>query len=290
MRTAFAFLLTAGVVAALGWIAFSWAFGPDTHVGQGRIAGFRNDSTVTIEHEQIPGYMPAMIMPLTADPDSVLDGFAEGDAVEFELTVRDETSRITALRALPDTAVARHPAQTVRRIDVKEAPDHRTLREGDSVPPDLALLDQNGDSLRLGDYSGQRLVLTFIYTRCPLPEYCPLMSKRFATLQPDLRTEYGTNAQLLSLSFDPAHDTPPVLRDYAARYTDRLDTWTFATGDSASIQRATNLFGVSPERDGDEIVHNLTTAVIAPDGTVHRLFRGQDWTPKDVLQAVERAR
>jgi protein SCO1/2 len=283
MNSTLRFLLIGSLVLAFGWVVIPPdLFGPEQYVAKGRVAGIQNDTSITIEHERIPGYMPPMIMPFTVPEPGVPDDFVAGDAVEFQ---------ITALRKLPDSAVARHPAQTTTVIDTAQAPS--VLQPGDRVPPDLTLLTQAGDSLRLGDYRGQTLVLSFIYTRCPLPNYCPKMSEAFATLQPELRNQYGTDVQLLSISFDPAHDTPPVLRDYADRYTDRLDTWTFATGDTSSVQRATRLFGVHTQPgDGEqgELLHNLTTAVIGPDGTVQRLFRGSDWTPEDVLQSVERAR
>ena len=291
VNTPLRLLLIAGLGLAAG--AYAFLLGPDTYVGRGRVAGLRDDSTVTLKHERIPGYMPPMIMPFTVDDPQLLDGLTAGDAVEFELTVTDEAGRITALTQLPDTAVARNPAQTVTEIDRPSDNKASQLREGDEVPPDLSLISQAGDSLRTGDYRGQLLVLTFIYTRCPLPNYCPAMSNGFSALQPRLRDRYGDEAQLLSISFDPAHDTPSVLRDYAARYTDRLDTWTFATGDTSSVRRATHLFGVHTQPGNDEqgeFLHNLTTAVIGPDGTVHRLFRGSDWTPEDVLRAVDRAR
>jgi protein SCO1/2 len=293
MNTTLRTLLIGSLVLAFGWVVIPPLFGPESYVGQGRVAGIQNDSTITIEHERIRGYMPPMIMPFQVPPPGVPDHLAAGDAVEFQLTVSGEDAAITALRKLPDTAVARHPAQSTTVIDTARTAGPRPLQAGDRVPADLSLVSQAGDSLRLGDYRGQTLVLTFIYTRCPLPNYCPEMSRDFAALQPRLRKRYGDAVQLLSLSFDPAYDTPPVLRDYAARYTDRLDTWTFATADTATVRRATRLFGVHTQTgDGEqgELVHNLTTAVIGPDGTVHRLFRGSDWTPDDVLRAVERAR
>jgi len=293
MNTTLRSLLAAGLLLALGWAAYAVLLGPDTYTGRGRVSGISDDSTVTIAHERIPGYMPPMIMPFTVRAPALLTDIASGDAVEFELTVSDERGLITALTRLPDTAVARNPAQTVSQIESPADAGTPQLREGDVLPPDLSLLSQAGDSLRLGDYRGHMLVLTFIYTRCPLPNYCPEMSEDFAALQPSLRNRYGDEVQLLSISFDPAYDTPAVLRDYAARYTDRLDTWTFATGDTSSVRRATRLFGVHTQpgtADKGELLHNLTTAVIGPDGTVHRLFRGSDWTPEDVLQAVERVR
>ena len=291
MNTTLRYFLIGSLVLAFGWVVIPPLFGPETYVGEGRVAGIRNDTSITIEHERIPGYMPPMIMPFTVPDPGVPDHLSAGDAVEFQLTVSDEESAITALRKLPDSAVARHPAKTTTMIDTTQTTS--VLQAGDRVPPNLALVTQAGDSLRLGDYRGQTLALTFIYTRCPLPNYCPKMSEAFATLQPQLREQYGTDVQLLSISFDPAHDTPSVLRDYAARYTDRRDTWTFATGDTTTVQRATRLFGVHTEPgtgDRGELLHNLTTAVVKPDGRVHRLFRGSDWTPEDVLQAVERVR
>lgn len=289
MNTTFRFLLIGSLVLAFGWVVIPPdLFGPEQYVAKGRVAGIQNDTSITIEHERIPGYMPPMIMPFTVPDPGVPDDFSAGDAVEFQLTVSGEKSAITALRKLPDSAVARHPAQTTTVIDTAQTTS--VLQAGDRVPTDLALVTQAGDSLRLGDYRGQMLVLTFIYTRCPLPNYCPEMSEDFAALQPQLRDRYGTEVQLLSISFDPAHDTPPVLRDYADRYTDRLDTWTFATGDTTTVRRATRLFGVHTQQDSSEIVHNLTTAVIGPDGTVHRFFRGSDWTPADILSAVDTVR
>ncbi|MFB6279596.1 MAG: SCO family protein [Salinibacter sp.] len=285
-------------VLGLGFVAFLllggalllYLFGTQTYTGEGRVAGIKDDGhTLVVEHEKIPGYMPPMIMPLPVADTSMTTSLETGDAIQFRLAVSDDNAQIVGLRPLPDTAVARNPARTTTPIDRESTEGPQMLQTGDRVPADLTLTSQAGEKIQLGDYRGQALVLTFIYTRCPLPNYCPLMSKQFATLQPKLRRRYGQKVQLLSISFDPAYDTPNVLRDYAARYTDRLDTWTFATGDSTQVQRATELFGVyTQQKNSDEITHNLTTALIGPEGRVRRLWRGNDWTPEDVRQAVER--
>jgi len=276
----FAFFLAAGALLL-------YLFGTDTYTVDGRVAGIQNEGrTLVVEHEKIPGYMPPMIMPLPVADSSMTAPLEKGDAVQFRLAAGGRARQI-ALRTLPDTAVARNPARTTTPI--KSAADGGTqmLQQGDRVPAGLTLTNQAGESLQIGDYRGQALVLTFIYTRCPLPTYCPLMSKQFAALQPQLRERYGEEAQLLSISFDPAYDTPQVLREYASKYTDRLDTWTFATGDSSQVERATGLFGVHAQKTGsEEITHNLTTALIGPEGHVRRLWRGNDWTPEDVRQAV----
>ena len=277
-----AFFLAAGALLL-------YLFGTQTYTVNGRVAGIEDGGrTLVVEHEKIPGYMPPMIMPFSVADSNMTASLAPDDAIQFRLAVTDDSASIIALRELPDTAVARNPARTVTPME-GEAGNTQMLQRGDRLPADLTLTNQAGETVQIGDYRGQALVLTFIYTRCPLPNYCPLMSKRFATLQPQLREQHGQDAQLLSISFDPDYDTPKVLREYASRYTDRLDTWTFATGDSTQVQRATELFGVFTQvKDSDEITHNLTTALIGPEGRVQRLWRGNDWTPEDVRQAVAR--
>ncbi|WP_103019826.1 SCO family protein [Salinibacter altiplanensis] len=277
-----AFLLVAGALLL-------YLFGTQTYTVNGRVAGIQEDGrTLVVEHEEIPGYMPPMIMPLPVADSSMTAPLEKGEAIQFRLAVGDSAS-IIAVRPLPDTAVARNPARSTTPIKPAGSDGPQMLQEGDRVPAGLTLTTQAGEPIRMSDYRGQALALTFIYTRCPLPTYCPLMSKQFAALQPTLRKQYGQDVQLLSISFDPAYDTPQVLREYAAKYTDRLDTWTFATGDSTQVQRATELFGVSARKTAeDEITHNLTTALIGPEGRVQRLWRGNDWVPEDVREAVGR--
>ncbi|WP_103027287.1 SCO family protein [Salinibacter altiplanensis] len=285
------FLLGAGFVAFLlvAGALLLYLFGTQTYTVNGRVAGIQEDGrTLVVEHEKIPGYMPPMIMPLPVADSSMTAPLEKGEAIQFRLAVGDSAS-IIAVRPLPDTAVARNPARSTTPIKPAGSDGPQMLQEGDRVPAGLTLTTQAGEPIRMSDYRGQALALTFIYTRCPLPTYCPLMSKQFAALQPTLRKQYGQDVQLLSISFDPAYDTPQVLREYAAKYTDRLDTWTFATGDSTQVQRATELFGVSARKTAeDEITHNLTTALIGPEGRVQRLWRGNDWVPEDVREAVGR--
>ncbi|MFP4228553.1 MAG: SCO family protein [Salinivenus sp.] len=262
---------------------------PSTYEVKGRVAGIDDGGkTLVVEHEEIPGYMPPMIMPLPVRTPDLTSSLASGDAIQFEMTVSNDSTWISAVESIPDTAVARNPAQETQPMapdDQSEGP--RPLEEGDRLPSDVTLVDQNGDPFEMADFRDQVLVLTFIYTSCPLPDFCPLMSQRFERLQPSLRDRFGADVQLLSISFDPENDSPEVLRDYAADYTDRLDTWTFATGDTSQVNRVTGLFRVYTEQEEGEITHNLVTAVVEPDGTVRRIFRGNDWTPEDVTRTVE---
>lgn len=250
----------------------------------GRIVGFGDDDrTVLIEHEDVPGLMPAMTMSFKTAEAGALDAFSIQDAVRFTLHVTRDSSWITDLIALPDSAVAMHPAGSPDPAYQGRTP---LLAAGDPVP-NATLVDQNSKAVRLSDFEGRALVLTFIYTRCPLPEYCPLLSRQFQRLQPRLRERFGDRAHLLSISFDPAYDTPAVLAEYATRYTDDTTTWTFATGEPDTIADLAQAFGVVYEADGAELTHNLATTLIGPGGEVRRIWRGNDWSPDAIFEAVE---
>lgn len=255
---------------------------------RGRVAGFGDDGrTVFVEHEEIAGYMPAMTMPFEARDPDVLPALGVGDAVAFRLVVGPERSWIEGVERLDDDALPEHPAETSVPRPVAGG-GASLLSPGDAVP-DVQLRDQAGDTVRLSDYRGQALVLTFVYTRCPIPDYCPLMSRHFQRLQPELQRAFGDRAHLLSVSFDPEYDTPEVLRDYAGRYTDDRSNWTFAVPAMDDLARLTAPFGVFTEAEGEQILHNLATAVVGPDGRLVRLWRGNDWEPGEVHAAVQTA-
>lgn len=278
--------LSVVAVAGAGWLY--WQNRPATYEARGRIAGFNDvGRRVYVEHERIPGYMPAMTMPFTLADTSLLAGFETGDAVRFTLETGGAQARITSITGLPDSAVARHPAGTPVAADTSRI-EGRGPALGEQLP-DVRLVDQDGRAFALRDERGTALAVTFVYTRCPLPDQCPLMSRNFQELQPRFRNAFGDSARLLSVSFDPEYDTPRVLREYASRYTDRTDNWTFATGDPSAIRRLTSFFRIYTHRDDDQVVHNLTTAVVGPNGRVREVWRGNDWTPDEVLRSVRRA-
>lgn len=255
-----------------------------SYEGQGRVVGFGDDGqTVIIEHEDIPRLMPAMTMPFQVQDSTALASFAVGDALGFTLYLTRDSSWIANLVPLPDSAVARHPAGSPDAfLDASATP---LLEPGDAVP-DAELVIQDGTTITLHDFRGQVLLLTFIYTRCPIPNFCPLLSRQFQRLQPVLAERFGEEVHLLSLSFDPAYDTPATLRDYADRYTRDTSTWSFATGTEDTIAELASRFGVFFSATGDTFDHNLTTALIDQEGRVVRRWRGNDWQPDEVLAAI----
>ncbi len=257
-----------------------------TYEVTGRVVGFGDDGrTVIVEHEDIPGLMSAMTMAFTMRHGTALDGIALREAVRFRLVVTRDSSWIDRLETLPDSAVADHPAGTPDPLFEPSA-SSPLLTTGASVPP-FTLVNQDGETFQSVAFEGRLLLLTFIYTRCPLPDFCPRLSRHFQNLQPRLIDRFDDRVHLLSISFDPSHDTPEVLHTYARRYTDNTRQWTFATGAPEEIARVAGGFGVFYTDNGEEFDHNLATALIGPDGRVRRLWRGADWQPEEVLEAIE---
>jgi protein SCO1/2 len=160
------------------------------------------------------------------------------------------------------------------------------LAEGDEVP-DTAFVDQQDRRRSLVEWAGTATVLTFVYTNCPLPNFCPLMDQNFQTIQRAVGEDpaLAGRVRLVSISLDPERDTPAVLAAHAARRKAHPDVWTFLTGDPATIDRFASRFGVAAVRrtGSPEITHNLRTALLGPDRRIVKLYSGSDWTPGDVL-------
>jgi protein SCO1/2 len=160
------------------------------------------------------------------------------------------------------------------------------LEVGDEVP-DAAFIDHRDQRRSFNEWRGSLTLVTFIYTRCPLPTYCPLMDQNFATIQEAVAEDPALSGQvkLVSITFDPAHDTPEVLAAHAEKRRADPDVWTFLTGDQATIDRFAGRFGVGVLRqeDATDIQHNLRTTLVGRDGRVLKVYSGSDWTPSAVL-------
>ena len=149
-------------------------------------------------------------------------------------------------------------------------------------------VQQSHDEVSLDTFRGQPFVLTFVFTRCPVPNFCPRMSNNFEELQAAIKAASGSVAKtrLLSVTLDPDYDTPKVLNDYAAFHHADPKIWSFATGDEKEIDSLTRAFSVYRQNEGGTISHGLATALINPNGTVERIWRGNAWTPAEVIEAV----
>ncbi len=163
----------------------------------------------------------------------------------------------------------------------------RISQPGDEVP-DFTLVNQNGQTIQFHEFRGKPLLLTFIYTRCPFPDYCPRMSTNFAQVMLQLQKDpkaFG-QAQLLSISIDPEHDKPAVLRSYGERYVGRVDPrfahWEFVSGSTEQVRKVADFFGLAYNQKDGQIVHGLVTVLIGRDGKVVKVYSGSDWKPDQV--------
>jgi protein SCO1/2 len=152
--------------------------------------------------------------------------------------------------------------------------------------PDVALVDHDGRSFRIADYRGRFVLVNFIYTRCPLPDFCPWMTRRFAELYAPLKEEHGDRISFLSVTLDPSYDTPEVLRSYRARHAPRDADWRFATGDSAAVRQLAAALGASYTVVADEIVHGLVTALVDTAGSLDARWRGNEWGRGEVIDRL----
>jgi protein SCO1/2 len=236
---------------------------------------------LTVAHDDIPGFMVAMTMPFTVNDDWVYQTVTPGDEIEATLVVTDETSW------LEDLVVSRQGEATEPMPPIPSEPE-----PGDPIPA-FTLVNQDGESIHLGQYRGKALVLTFIYTRCPLPEYCPRMTSHFARLEKMLRErpELYEKTHLLTVSFDPDYDTPAVLREYARNQVEdhqgSFEHWELATGNHDEVEAIALYFGLTVVPETDQFVHSLRTAVIGPDGKLVKLYRGNAWEPSDIFHDLQ---
>ncbi len=242
------------------------------------VAVNRTAHELTISHQDIPGYMRGMTMPFRVKDDWVFDAVAPGDQVSATLVVSDDSH-------LENVVVT-------KQSQAGGAPAGAHVPEVGEQPPDFAFVNQDGKRVRLSTFRGKALVLTFIYTRCPLPDYCIRMSNNFGALSKDLKKNAALyrRTQLLSISFDPEYDQPKVLREYGTTYAGDVDPsfthWQFVTGTPEEIKKAADFFGISYTKDSGQIVHSLRTALIGPDGKIVQLFPGNGWKPADVAEAI----
>jgi protein SCO1 len=250
----------------------------------GQVRGIdQADKTIRIAHEEIPNYMPAMTMSLPVKDATLLRDLHNGDNVQFELRVTSDDAWIAHIEKLPSDAPA---TQTVAKATPSLGDLEAERIQAGEVVPDFKLTNQDGQPFHLGDFRGKAVVLTFIYTRCPLPNFCPLMSKNFAELQQRLSKEFPNKYQLLTITMDPEFDRPEVLKEYAARYEADPSNWTFATGDTASINFVAGLLGLYFEKENGLISHDLRTALIGQDGRLVHLWKSNVWTPYELQRRV----
>jgi protein SCO1/2 len=249
----------------------------------GKIVAVEPDKhQVTVSHEDIKGYMPGMTMPFTVRDQINLKELSPNDKLTATLVVDGSQ---TWLEDLIVTHVSSNGSAP---------PAAMLASEGDEVP-NFTLRNQSNREIHIRDYRGKALLLTFIYTRCPVPDYCTLMSNNFAQIDRALGQDpelYG-KTHLLSISIDPGYDTPEVLKSYGAAHTERYEKetfahWEFAGGTTEQVKKIAEYFGLTYFPDKDQIIHALRTVVVSPDGKVVKIYSGNDWKPEEVVTQMTR--
>jgi len=231
---------------------------------------------VTINHQDIPGYMDAMTMPLSLKEEWPYKVLSTGDRIQAVLVVQGDQSW------LEEVSITRAPQETTDPLP------EETQSEFSPYPAaDFTLTDQDGQPFSLSSLRGKLVVLDFIFTRCPGP--CPLLSLKFSQLQHKLGERLGKDVMLLSITIDPRHDTPAILKEYAQRYSANLAGWKFLVGSTRDTIMTASAFGADYQANQDGIVdHRLVTCVINREGVVVEEFVGTSYTVDEVLTAIEK--
>ena len=242
------------------------------------------DQSATVANDNIPGVMDPMTMVYKIKPPSALTQLAPGDSISADLVIvepDDDNGRNDSwLENVKVTGHAKEPpaAAAVGSFHMPTA--------GEDVP-DFSFTNQSGKRISLKQYRGQTVLVTFIYTRCPFPDFCPRMSANFAEIYKQLGASSGTH--LLSITFDPEHDTPKVLRDYGFSVAHTHDPvlftrWEFAAPAAADLPKIADFFALTVKPEAGLITHNLSTAVIGPDGKIIKWYHGSDWQVSDLIK------
>jgi len=243
--------------------------------------------TAVIRHEAIPGYMQAMTMPFEVRDTNLLRDLKPGDAISFKLAVTPTEGWIAALTKLDSPASQpAPPPQPVMHVSRALEP----LGLGDRLP-DYHFTNELEEAVSLSQFKGQVLAFTFFFTSCPFPEFCPRMTSNFA--QAERQLEAMTNApvhwHLLSISFDPVHDTPRRLATYALGADYDKNHWSFLTGDEDQVSGLAEQIGENYWHEGGSIGHNLRTVVVDPSGHIRKIIGGSKWTVSELVQEIVKA-
>ena len=239
------------------------------------------NSSVMIDGDEIPGFMGAMALPYPVKAKAEISKVNPGDEITADIIVPqgDEAPYIQNIVVVKKAGGGAS----------KSAITDNEPQPGETVP-DFALIDQNGKRIHLSSYRGKALLITFIYTRCPFPDFCPLVSRNFANIYAETKSSPELRAQmrLLSVSFDPDHDTPAALRKYAKTFDGTTGgspygRWEFAVIPKDELQKVTSFFGVTVAKNDGTLVHSMSTSVISPDGKIYSWREDTDWKPQDLI-------
>lgn len=253
----------------------------------------RDHLALKVSCEAIPGYMEAMVMTFPVHNSKALDGLKPGMLIDFKLDVGKDAAYAEQIHVRAYENATQEP-MAARQLEILDAATSsvahhaQVLQVGQTVP-DFALIDQKRESVRLSVLRGKVVAITFIYTRCPLPNFCFRASNNFGVLSHRFANRMGKDLVLLSVTFDPEHDQPETLADYGRTWTKDAKGWHFLTGPSADVKNLCREFGVQSWQDEGLLTHGLHTVIVDRQGRVAANLEGNEYTAKqlgDLAEAV----
>ena len=249
------------------------------------------ENKVHIEHEEISNYMDAMTMPFLVRDAEEFELIQVGDVVNFALNVTDKESWIEKIKVVVRPKGEQLAIKKESNLNSLNLGEVDPLRVGDKLP-NYSLINQDNEIIQTTSFQGRILVFTFMYTRCPIPDYCPRMTQNFREAYDSLK-DMNINADwhFLSISFDPDFDTPEALTNYSDAYSLDLTKWSFVTGDQSVIDEMVLRFGMVVRRSKDSIIdwdHNLRTIIVDRHGIIQNKYIGNSWTSETLVQDLKR--
>jgi protein SCO1 len=251
---------------------------------RGEVVGIDTAKGVlTVAHEEIPNYMSAMVMPFKVKDPKLLRGLAIGDSIGATLAISRTESWLETIRVL-------RKGEKFEAASAAEIESQHLYRVGEPLP-DETFVNQDGRQIRFSDFKGKVRALTFIFTRCPLPDFCIRMSEQFRQLQKLLANEPSLSGKwhLVSVSFDPKFDRPPVLKQYGRNYGADFSSWDFVTDPDTTGQMVRHFaegFGLTYVPEEGAFTHNLRTAILDKEGKLAKVIVGNEWKPEEVEKEI----
>ena len=259
---------------------------PTTYTLTGRVISKQPATQqLIIDNDDIPGFMAAMTMPYAVKDPAGFQRVQPADVIRADIIVEQPGKFWLEHLTVIGKAAGRVPAEGT-------AP--QVLMVGDKVP-DVSMVNQDGKTLHFAQFKGKVVLLTLIYTHCPFPDYCPLLSRHFGSIQKEL-AKYPDDykkTHLMSITLDPTYDKPPVLREYGLSYLEHdpkgFEHWDFVSTTPADLQKLTGSFGLSYSEQNSQISHSLNTILLAADGTVADMWPGNEWQTSEVIDVIRHA-
>jgi len=286
-------LLESGTKCVAALLLFGGlALGAQTYPAAGLVMKVNADrNEVVVSMREIPGYMEAMVMPLSLRHRRDLRELRPGMMVDFTLQLVENSAFAENLRVRPFENLENDPQAACRLAIIENAmgpktPSATQIAIGEHVR-DFSLTDQNRRVVPLSQFSGKVIAMTFVYTRCPLPNFCLRLSGNFGQVQRRFNKQMGRDLILLSVTLDPANDQPDALSKYASIWKANGDSWHFLTGPPSAIKEVAGMFGVVFNQDEGTMTHSLHTVLIDRQGNLRANLEGNEFTGKQLGDLIE---